>query len=195
MTKQKLTTTLERLRDAGMRFAAYNRLVRSLQGKKFTSKDEARKSYIKYNHNEEINLLSILESNGADYCLFALQATVQDCSRTARLISVACARKVQHLMTDQRSIAALDVAERFANGDATKQELAAAWDAAWASAVAAAAEGTTARSAWDSAKDAAVSAAWAAAWSVRVDACDAAWSASWSAQGAQKEIIKSFLEE
>ena len=35
-------------------------------------------------------------------------------------------------MTDQRSIAALDVAERRANGDATDEELAAAWDAAWA---------------------------------------------------------------
>lgn len=48
-----------------------------------------------------------------------------------RLFAVWCARQVQHLMTDARSIAALDVAERFAHGQATQQELDAAWAAAW----------------------------------------------------------------
>lgn len=47
-----------------------------------------------------------------------------------RLFAVWCARQVQHLMKDQRSIDALDVAERFANGLATKEELDAAGDAA-----------------------------------------------------------------
>ena len=55
-----------------------------------------------------------------------------------RLIAVKCARQVQHLMTDQRSLNALDVAERFTNGEATQEELAAAraaaGDAAWAAA-------------------------------------------------------------
>ena len=37
-------------------------------------------------------------------------------------------------MTDQRSLDALDVAERYANGQATDEELAAARDAAWAAA-------------------------------------------------------------
>lgn len=51
--------------------------------------------------------------------------------KTARLFAVWCARQVQHLMGDDRSIAALDVAERFVNGEATEEELAdAAWDAA-----------------------------------------------------------------
>ena len=48
-----------------------------------------------------------------------------------RLFAVWSARQVQHLMQDQRSINALDVAERFANGLATQQEMADAWDAAW----------------------------------------------------------------
>ena len=52
-----------------------------------------------------------------------------------RLFAVRCARRVQHLMTDPRSIAALDVAERRAKGEATYEELAeardAARDAAW----------------------------------------------------------------
>ena len=46
------------------------------------------------------------------------------------LFAVWCARQVQHLMTDDRSIAAIDVAERHANGDATDEELNAARDAA-----------------------------------------------------------------
>jgi len=59
---------------------------------------------------------------------------VDGCDREIRLYAVWCARQVQHLMTDQRSIDALDVAERYANGLATENELdiarAAAWDAA-----------------------------------------------------------------
>lgn len=57
--------------------------------------------------------------------------------RTLRLFAVWSARQVQHLMTDPRSIAALDVAERFANGEATQNELSAAGAAAWAAARAA----------------------------------------------------------
>lgn len=55
-----------------------------------------------------------------------------------RLFAVWCARRVQRLMKDERSLKALDVAEAFANGNATKDELAAAEDAAWAAARAAA---------------------------------------------------------
>jgi hypothetical protein len=48
-----------------------------------------------------------------------------------RLFAVRCARRVQHLMTDPRSIAALDVAERHANGQATDEELKVAREAAY----------------------------------------------------------------
>lgn len=58
--------------------------------------------------------------------------------RELRLFAVWCARQVQHLMTDQRSIAALDVAERHANGNAADDELAAALASAWDAARAAA---------------------------------------------------------
>jgi len=37
-----------------------------------------------------------------------------------RLFAVWSARQVQHLMTDQRSFAALDIAEKYANGNATQ---------------------------------------------------------------------------
>jgi len=50
--------------------------------------------------------------------------------RELRLFAVWCVRQAQHLLTDQRSITAIDVAERYANGEATDEELAAAWAAA-----------------------------------------------------------------
>lgn len=59
-----------------------------------------------------------------------------------QLFAVRCARRVQYLMTNPRSIAALDVAERYARGEATDKELAEAAEvtrlAAWVAASAAA---------------------------------------------------------
>ena len=74
-----------------------------------------------------------------------------------RLFSVWCARQVQHLMNDDSSIKALDVAEAFANGLASKVELAAARSAARSAA-------------WDAAMDSARSAAMDAARSAAMDA-------------------------
>jgi hypothetical protein len=51
-------------------------------------------------------------------------------AKELQLFAVAEARRVQHLMHDPRSVAAVDVAERYANGRATAAELAAAADAA-----------------------------------------------------------------
>ncbi len=48
-----------------------------------------------------------------------------------RLFAVHIARQVQPLMLDVRSVKAVDVAERFANGLASSDELNAAYDAAW----------------------------------------------------------------
>jgi len=52
---------------------------------------------------------------------------------TLRLFAVWCARQALALIKnpDPRSVAACDVAERYANGEATKDELTAARDAAW----------------------------------------------------------------
>ena len=94
--------------------------------------------------DELLSILTVLESNGLDDALWCLRA-VTGHDRDIRLYAVWCARQVQHLMTDQRSINALDVAERFANEQTTVGELAAARDAAWAAARAAA---------WDAAWDA-----------------------------------------
>lgn len=87
--------------------------------------------------------------------------------RTLRLFAVWCARQVQHLMKYPSSVAALDVAERFANGDATADELAAARNAA---------SDAASDAAWDAASDA----TWAAAWA----ASDSAWDSAWDAASA-----------
>ena len=102
-----------------------------------------------------------------------------------RLFAVWCARQVQHLMTDERSINAINVAEKFANGEVTEEELDAAsaaardaaldaaWDVAWA-----------AWAAWDVASAAA---------SARAVARAAAASARTAARAAQIEELKRIL--
>jgi len=104
-------------------------------------------------------------------------------------------RTVWDLLTDPRSRAAVEMAEKFALGKATKEQLAAAWDAAgdaawdaswdasWDAAGAAARAATRAAAraatwvaAWDAARDAVRDAVRDAAWA-------AAWAASWDAAG------------
>ncbi len=106
--------------------------------------------------DEPLSLLTVLESNGWYDTLWCFRA-VEGFDREIRLFAVFCARRVQHLMQDPRSIAALDVAERFASGFATAEELAAAVDSA-----AAAARDSAAAAAW-AADSAAARAAAAAA--------------------------------
>ena len=119
--------------------------------------------------DEPLALATILDSNGLDDALWCLRA-IDGYDREKRLFAVWCARRVQHLMRHPRSIAAIDVAERHANGQATDAELTAAMDAAWD---AARAEWAAAgEAAWDAAR-----AEWAAAW-------DAAWAAAWAAWAA-----------
>lgn len=93
--------------------------------------------------------------------------------RTLRMFAIWCARntpmsdgrKTGDLLTDPRSLAALEVAERYANGNATDGELAAARDAARD-----AAGDAAGAAAWDSARAAAWAAARAAAWAAARDA-------------------------
>ena len=79
--------------------------------------------------DEPLSLLTILDSNGLTDALWAFRA-VKGYGREKRLYAVWCTRQVEYLMTDQRSRDALDVAERFARGRATLEELTAAYAAA-----------------------------------------------------------------
>ena len=125
-------------------------------------------------YDEPLSLLTILDSNGLQDTLWCLRA-VEGYDREIRLYAVWCVRQAQHLLTDKRSLDALDVAERYANGEATDAELAAARDAAW-EAIRDTAD--AARVAWDAAAPAAAAAAAAAAGAA---AGDAAWSAAYAA--------------
>jgi len=114
-----------------------------------------------------------------------------------RLFAVFCARQVQHLMIDPRSIEAIDVAEKYAQDKARDDELAAAWTAAWAAADAvaraadAAAEAAARAATW--AADAA--AAWAAARAAEAAAEAAARAATWAADAAMKGSQATWLRE
>jgi len=124
-------------------------------------------------------------------------------SRTMRLFAVRCARQALALIDspDPRSVAACDVAERYANGQADDKELAAAWDAAWDAvwdaardaawvAASAAAGAAASAAAWAAAWAAASAAAWAAAWDVAWDVADAARDV---ARAAQIDILREML--
>ena len=114
-----MKTTLKAIREHRPCSGGWAKLLRHL-GK--TTADDA-----------ALSITAILDSNGLVDALWCLRA-VTGHDREIRLYAVWCARQVQHLMTDPRSLTALDVAERYANNLATQYDLSAAGDAAWAAA-------------------------------------------------------------
>ena len=116
-----ITTTLNRIHAHSLYQEGWEKLLNHL-GK--TKADD-----------EPLPFSLILEINGLDYALWWCRAEPQY-EREWRLFAVACARRVEHLNSDPRVKNAIDVAERYANGEATSEELNTArdatWDAAWA---------------------------------------------------------------
>jgi hypothetical protein len=173
-----MKTTLNAIRKHGPCEDGWKKLLRHL-GK--TQADD-----------EPLSIATILDSNGLDDALWCLRA-VEGCDREIRLYAAWCARQVQHLMTDPRSLAALDVAERYAQGLATDEELRDALDAARAAWDAARAAGDAldaARAALDAAR-AAGDAARAAAWA---SAAAAAWAAARQSQAARLREVCTEME-
>lgn len=103
-----MQTTLNQIREHGPCGKGWTKLLQHLNK---TKADD-----------EPLPLLTILDSNGLDDALWCLRA-VEGFEKEKRLYAVWCARQVQHLMTDERSIKALEVAERYANGEASDEEL------------------------------------------------------------------------
>ena len=139
-------------------------------------------------HDAPISFLHILESNGLHDALWALRCVLpsqeRDRDREARLFACDCAESVLHIFEakfpdDTRPRECISLSRRFAVGEATTEELCAAWVAAWDAA---------ADAAWAAADaaDAAEDAAWAAVWAAADAAEDAAWAAADAARDKQK---------
>ena len=99
----------------------------------------------------------------SDYLLWLLEKVAYPDDRNLRLLAcrfirgtrVDTTRTVWDLLTDERSRSAVEVAERYAEGEATDEELEAATVAAWSAAQAAASSAE-----WAAARAAASAAAW-----------------------------------
>jgi hypothetical protein len=164
-----LTTTLALLKSANACTERYRHLCKALGG------------VTAWGADTPIPLLKILDTNGLYDALWALSAVPEHeqplRDRLARIFACDCAERVlpifeREFPNDARPRTAIAVARRFAAGDATEAERAAARDAARDAAGAAAGA-------------AAGDAAWAAAWAAwaALDALDA-WDAAWAAAGA-----------
>ncbi len=102
------TTTLNRIRANDPCRLGWEKLLRNLG--KTRGDDEA------------LPFSKILKSNGLRDTLWCMQVEPHY-AREWRLFAVACARQVQHLMTDPKRIALIDVAERCALGQISKFDM------------------------------------------------------------------------
>ena len=139
--------------------------------------------------DEPLSFKSILDSNGLDDAIWALRSID---APEVRLFAVRCVRQIQHLISDERSLNALDVSEMYAVGNATSEEISAAWDAAWAASWDAALDAARA-AVREAARAEARDAAWAASWDAALDAAREAWEAARDAQ--QRDFIAIFCSE
>ena len=171
-------TTFRKLHEAGACTERYRFLAKALGGIKTYGKDTP------------ITLLQILDINGLDDALWALRAC-DDAEKFSRLLACDYAEHVLHIFEakypdDYRPRKAIEVARRYARGEATDAELTAAETAAWAAA---------GDAAWAAARPAARPAAWyaarSAARSAWADARTAAWAAElqWQEQRL-REVLK-----
>jgi len=177
-----LSTTFALAREYGACEPSYDKMAEALGGV-----DE-------YGDNTPFTLLQVLDVLGVHDAAWALRCVLpeqaDDAERAARLFACECAEDVLPIFErenpdDKSPREAIEVARKFANGEATEEQLdaarAAAWDAArdaaWDAARAAARA-----AAWDAARDAAWAAARDAAWAAaRAAAWDAARDAAWAA--------------
>jgi len=165
----RLTTTLNRLKQAGACTDRYRHLCKALG--------------TGFDRDAEIDLLTILDLSGTEDCLWALCATVQNCDTVARLMAADFAEAVlpsyeRIYQNDAQPRLAIEATRSFALGRIDAAAMAAAWEAASGSAWEAASG-----SAMAAASGSAMAAAMAAAW-------EAAMAAAWEAQAV---IIRRYL--
>jgi hypothetical protein len=149
-----ITTTLNKIREHEPCALGWKKLLNSL-GK--TCAD-----------SEPLPLTKVLETNGLSDALWCLKA-ITGADREIRLFAVDCVRQVQDLVPEELAI--LDVAEKFANGQATSNELHMArikFSHQTRNAISFAVFNTTLeiawRAAWETSSDALRAAGWKASW-------------------------------
>jgi len=152
-----ITTTLKRIQEHCPCGDGWKKLLKGLGKKKADG--------------EPLSFATILEINGLD--AFWCCRVEPQYAKEWRLFAVTCARRVEHLNPDPRVKNVIDVAERYANGQATYKELITAGDAARD----AGAEGDAAWAVW-----AASAAAWATAWAAELPASRVAAAAAEAAE-------------
>ena len=165
-----ITTTLNRIREHPQ---CKDELTNLLAGLGKTAADD-----------DVLPFATILEVNGLDDALWCCRAEPQY-AKEWRLLMVAYARRVEHLSTHPSVKNAIDVAERYANGKATDEELYAAKAAVF-----------SVRAAKSAARDAAMAAGNAA----RAAAGDEVWFAARAARDAAardvaKEVERKWQEQ
>ena len=189
MSEMTLFTTLNELKKHNPCAGGYKKLLKHIGAD--------------YPADKPIDLRTILKSNGFDDTIWVLRAAmpVADRDRIARLFACDCAESVLHIYEeeypdDNRPRNAIEVARRYALGQATEEELQAArnaadasWSAAWDAARYAARD--AARYAADAAGAAAAAmsaASYAAA--AASYAADAAWDAE---AKKQYDMLEAYL--
>ena len=169
-------TTLAKLKAAGACAPRYRHLCKALGG------------FSAYGRNTPLPYTRILELNGLKDCLWSLAHGDADSLLVCRLAALAFAQRAERYTDDVRVKECNKITHLYLHGEATEEELEAAWEAA--------------RDAgWDAARDAA-RAAWAAvgaAWGAVRDA-GAAGVAEWAAveaaeRQAQVEILRTILQQ
>ena len=122
----KLYTTLNLIREHGPCESGWRKLLKHLGET--------------HGNDDRIDFAAILESNGLDDALWALRAVLPeqeaDRDRLARLFACDCVETAlqyweKEFPDDRRPHEAIAVSRRFAVGEATDEELAAARAAAW----------------------------------------------------------------
>ena len=148
--------------------------------------------------DDPLPLVTILQSNGLDDTLWCLRTITGHDNEIIRF-ALACAQEVKHLMTDQRSLDALDALERHLEIPLSREELDKVLAAARAAGVpvvaaraaaeaAQAAARTAARAAVEAAVRSAARAAEAAAWAAEAAAWAAAWAAEAGAEARARQV-------
>jgi len=140
-----LHTTFRKAREAGACVESYKKFARYVGGVK------------QYGQETPIALSEVIKVNGLEDALWCLNCVMEPdvvSGKIARLFACDCAEHTlpiyeKQYPKDNAPRKAIEVARRYALGEATDKELDAAWDAAWDAARAAGAAGDAARAARD----------------------------------------------